>query len=447
MNNRKYTFVQYFFWLFAGSEIHILKTCETDYNRHARLGFIIFIVTLIAGCAGALAGYTFSGGHWELVKGSYKFTGGNIYASVTAGTIWALLIFGIDSNMVTTIKKDPNNPLQKWGSLFWSRAIIGFFIAAFISIPLEILIFHEDVLIQMEKDKANQIIDMKNKQTSIYDINALGKEQERKDKDKKAQDSIASLGCDNCSSYQEKKGESNNCEKELAPKKARYLNLKNEVQRMRREGNLNNVFFQKKNALQGAQSFYSNQQQICSALAKEASRICQKYKDSTQKLSNKADSAVKAVTLKVDNNKAKVDSITNSHSEQLTGLRGFTRQFVALEHASHEDVWVFVLLWLVRLIFIGLEILPTYTKLSTPIGDYDKAIRNAESLFEEKLKTDKLIGEYTERIRGVIESKRNHDAIQSMAEAENEIAAEIIDEWKRQEKLGLIDKVNNFRKG
>lgn len=56
----KYTPIQYFFWLFSGAEINILKDCPTDYNRQAGIGFTIFMTTLFAMFAGGYAGWYFS---------------------------------------------------------------------------------------------------------------------------------------------------------------------------------------------------------------------------------------------------------------------------------------------------------------------------------------------------------------------------------------------------
>ncbi len=45
---KKYSKIQYLFWLLSGAEISILKDCPTDYNRQAGIGFTIFMTTLLA---------------------------------------------------------------------------------------------------------------------------------------------------------------------------------------------------------------------------------------------------------------------------------------------------------------------------------------------------------------------------------------------------------------
>ncbi|MEI6529828.1 MAG: hypothetical protein WCN88_05575 [Candidatus Falkowbacteria bacterium] len=78
--------------------------------------------------------------------------------------------------------------------------------------------------------------------------------------------------------------------------------------------------------------------------------------------------------------------------------KGFTREYVALERASLDgwnsifdktkegDSAVFFLLWLIRFVFIVLEVLPTWYKLKTPVGDYDWALYSKEKVFAQKQK-------------------------------------------------------------
>ena len=55
----KYSRIQYFLWLVAGSEISVLKICPNDYNRHANIGLMIIITSLFAGMTAFIAGSTF----------------------------------------------------------------------------------------------------------------------------------------------------------------------------------------------------------------------------------------------------------------------------------------------------------------------------------------------------------------------------------------------------
>src|SRR5690554_5163803 len=129
-NKYKYSKIQYFFWLLSGAEISILKECPTDYNRQAGIGFTIFMTTLLAFCSGSYAGWFF-GESWT--------------SALVFGLIWASLIFSIDRSMVITMKKDPTKPKQNFWLAFLTRAVLAALIAFVISIPLELLIFKDNI--------------------------------------------------------------------------------------------------------------------------------------------------------------------------------------------------------------------------------------------------------------------------------------------------------------
>ncbi len=138
----KYSKTQYFFWLLSGAEISILKDCPTDYNRQAGIGFTIFMTTLLAFFSGSYAGYYF---------------GESYLSAIVFGIIWASLIFSIDRSMVVTLKKDPTKEKQNFWPAFLSRAVLAVLIAFIISIPLELLIFKENIELHMDKYKLDQV--------------------------------------------------------------------------------------------------------------------------------------------------------------------------------------------------------------------------------------------------------------------------------------------------
>ena len=143
-STKKYNYskIQYFFWLLSGAEISILKDCPTDYNRQAGIGFTIFMTTLLAFFSGSYAGYYF---------------GESYVSAILFGIIWASLIFSIDRSMVVTLKKDPTKEKQNFWPPFLSRAVLAILIAFIISIPLELLIFKENIDLHMDKYKLDQV--------------------------------------------------------------------------------------------------------------------------------------------------------------------------------------------------------------------------------------------------------------------------------------------------
>ena len=98
-----YSSIQYFFWLISGSEISALKKCPNDYNRHANIGFMIFMTAFFAFLTSYVAARTF-----------VKIEGTNDpdaslkqWGMIGFAFVWATLIFALDRSMVNSIKKDP----------------------------------------------------------------------------------------------------------------------------------------------------------------------------------------------------------------------------------------------------------------------------------------------------------------------------------------------------
>ena len=142
--------IKYFFWLLAGSDISVLEKTPTDQNRHANIGLAIFTKTIVAFITGSLAGAQFS------------LNSSNIWLqAIIFGGIWSLIVFTIDRNMVLTLKKDPKAKKQKLLIPLLYRIFLSAIISFFISIPLEIWIFKDEIQLQMTKDDDKKVLERK----------------------------------------------------------------------------------------------------------------------------------------------------------------------------------------------------------------------------------------------------------------------------------------------
>jgi len=136
------TTFQIFFWKVAGSEISILERCPTDWNKHVGIGMAIFMTTLLAFFSGAYAAYFFSE---------------SLLTSSAFGLLWAALIYSIDRSLVVTLKKTPDKKWYEYLLPFTLRGLLSLVIAFVISIPLELLIFEENIAIHMTNYKQKQV--------------------------------------------------------------------------------------------------------------------------------------------------------------------------------------------------------------------------------------------------------------------------------------------------
>lgn len=445
---------QKFFWLISGSEIHVLKDCKNDYNRHATMGFILFMTWLFATFAGGFAGWYF--GH--SLKPAFGF-----------GLMWGLMIYAIDRGMVVSLKKNPTIENQPFWFPFLTRAVLGIVIAFFISIPFEILIFNEDIKIQMEKDKDTELGNRLNVQNTIYDTKG---QETRLANDKKEVSSLEAKLNAPCPlpEYQIKQSEFISCVGESGVLLKKYKRSEQDYFFLRSQCPIDtatNKPILTSEARSARDKYISDKSdfnikdKLCLAIKKEADKISTEYFEDLSNKKGILDTLVSVNTVKLTSTTHKIDSIKLGYEKMLSGLDGFTRQYVALNNASKSNWSLLFLMWLVRFAFFVIEILPTLYKLKTPIGDYDRAIFYREAMFKEEMETDLeskkkseesrkkhdgIIAEKTERHRARKEVELNKELIDKVANIQMEIAISHLSEWEKREKDGTEKKIDDFIK-
>lgn len=475
---KKYSKIQYFFWLLSGCEISILKDCPTDYNRQAGIGFTIFMTTLLAFFSGSYAGYYF---------------GESYLTSFVFGLIWAALIFSIDRSMVVTMKKDPTKEDQNFWIPFLSRAVLAILIAFIISIPLELLIFKDSIDIHKNKFKQDKTLNIIYGQNTIEDIEGKKEISSNLESDINDVKSLLSKGePQNDLEYDKLKKDFNTANSKYSLLKKKYDNLNIATQ------NAYNVNKIKYNNLAKLRSNAKNQLTIYSKTELKPKEIL--YMDylnqwKTERKNELLDlgqekkvinDKIKKGNEKVEIAGTKIDSILSKHDNS------FVFNFMVLEDlakryrkvlkpkktAEKESVsnieisdslninnvfkinpskleWVneydsegatiFFLLWLIRILFFTIEILPTIAKIATPIGAYDRAIYKKEKDLE--LDLDEKTSEYLlnqQKLREIefeaeqkqlkdrvkIENELHKELITEIASVQNEVARKKIAEFK-----------------
>ena len=85
-------------------------------------------------------------------------------------------------------------------------------------------------------------------------------------------------------------------------------------------------------------------------------------------------------------------------------------------------------LWMIRLLFFIIEILPTVVKIVTPIGSYDRMVYAEEQQMMTYLESD----EYIERIRNMhdIELRSREEQLQKQHQIELELKSDILEKVK-----------------
>jgi len=453
-NSHYYSKIQYFFWLMSGAEINILKECPTDYNRQAGIGFTVFMTTILAFCSGSYAGYYFG----------ESYTVGVIF-----GIIWAALIFSIDRSMIVTLKKDPTkkNSKKAIAATFATRALLSLLIAFVISIPLELLIFNENIDLHMDKYKLDR----------VYDVQEAAKRNEsiKDKKDGLNLDSSIYNGLDATLTKGEPQGDTyyNKLKADINRRQQQYHEIKN---RFNRAQNATDRAYNAVPENGGLKDHTSNEWMIYVAKSLVRNKIRRELSEFDQsglnKLINKrneylsnwisetksklkeTESKIEQRNIAIDKGLASADSSKRIFSEKIKNKKGFVLRYMILEDLAttndsqnKEGKTIWFLLWFIRILFFVIEILPTVAKLATPIGSYDHAIYAKEKNFEHELEqrsVEYLIQqkalreiEYEgqqkqtkERIK--IEGNLHRELINEIAEAQNQVARQKIEDFKRQ---------------
>lgn len=455
-NKYKYSKIQYFFWLLSGAEISILKDCPTDYNRQAGIGFTIFMTTLLAFFSGSYAGYYF---------------GESYVSAIVFGTIWASLIFSIDRSMVVTLKKDPTRKKQNFWPAFFSRGVLALLIAFIISIPLELLIFKENIDLHMDKYKLDQ----------VYTVQQAAKRNEAiSDKQRiLSNDSLVLGKVETQLSHGEPQGdpEYNMLKSTIQTKQQEYDALLNRLNTARNEANraYNDVpTYYDDSSESNLKNRNSNQWTIYEnkiALRNQAQANLNKFdKKGLDELKKKRQDYITEWTTNlkeeqkrlneniiqtsssINEGLATADTAKNEFQDKIQDKKGFVLRFMVLENLATpnnpeipEGATIFFLLWLIRILFFTIEILPTIAKIATPLGAYDRAIYRKEQDLE--LELNQKTTEYLQQQKSLrdIEYEAEREQTKERSQIENNLHKELLTEIANVQNKIARDKIEEFK--
>lgn len=470
--------LQKILWNVAGAELPILEKCQTDHKKYSAIGATILMTAFIALCAGTSAAWFFT------QKGTNS--SGSFGWSLAFGFLWATLIFCIDRSLVITLKKKEDRKKTWWMIPFVSRAALAVIVALMVSVPLELVIFEDYIKGNEDNFDAKQVELLgeqlrSNSGENVLDarisgadttLNKLGKETERLGKD-----------VDNLQS------QINRLEAEKKnPQSSAYLNAKNRYDaalKRYNEASANyNTENRKEYPSQAALDRYSGQMKSAGsdmAAAKrdrdaaadawrrgkqeqidrltpqlEAKRTEKKQKD--QSYNTTLTSQLKDKERAQEAAKER-EIIEASKKEKLAEGNHFIRNFQILEYAVWQrdknrkltDVTQLLFLWLIRVLFFIVEILPTVVKIVSPVGSYERMVAAEENNLIEYMNS----GEYCDMIKNIHKlalstqeelQKQQHDAeielkkdiLDKVKTAQMEVAHLAIEKWKKQEKAKLL---------
>jgi hypothetical protein len=468
LNQSEPTWVQRFLWSVAGAEISILEECRTDHKKFSAIGTTILMTTLIAFFAGSSAAWYFS------IEGENGT--GNVWAAIVFGILWALLIFSIDRSLVITLKKDPTLAKQKFWVPLLSRAALACLIALMISIPLELYIFKGFISseskrfnVQMEKSFMFDTVEdsllntssqnLKNNNTYSAPLNnrelaltteILNIETELsllEAKKKQIPDSYQGYGI---------------ALMQYNQYKTILDNSKNKIigQDIANEDSIREMMNKEKGIVNSANKNWADdiENQIIAKGLRSKKREQVAKRDSVQKTIDKLTDI--QITINSDINKLNnsMKTKTTDYSIELKKSNRFINNFRVLEWAvwrkndsgGLSNPTELIFLWLIRLLFFIVEILPTVVKIATPIGTYDWRVHQEEkdlitylSSTDHQTHKQRINALKTNAKENAVEHQNDaektlrEDLIKKVSDAQKEVTEAYLNDWKERELKNL----------
>ena len=133
--------IMHFLWKCAGADSQILKFAPySDHIKAAGIGGVVLATTVMATVAMGFAMQTIFG---ENTKHGHE---GNLAITIPAALIWGMIIFNLDRFIVSTVKGDGTEKITpaEWGAML-PRLIMAIIIGLTISAPLETYIFQKEI--------------------------------------------------------------------------------------------------------------------------------------------------------------------------------------------------------------------------------------------------------------------------------------------------------------
>ena len=435
-----------FFWRIAGSNIEILKKCETEHSKHVQIGLMIFTTTVFAGFAGGLAGYEIGG---------QKFS-----SAIGFGLLWAFLIFSIDRTMVVSLSKNENKRLVHYIIATLIRVILAAIISFVISIPLEIQVFSEVISVQMKKKNIEEVKIYKENIAEIKNRAEIEGSLSQAQEQLKYRESQMNMPCQTAkcnslsSSIKNLENELKTAKQNLTTQKGKTGKAWNEwdkvplkykydddgrivktyrdksspkwrdyLREKRKQNTLEKQVTQRQNELDDEKD--NHKQAIFN------------YKIQQEQLRDQAIQDINDNRNKLEEVDSTISLNSDSLKNDLSDKKGFLRKYKAMTESIKDEPHLNFFLWLIRFLFFVIEILPTASKMLTPAGKYEELLKiqgdDLTKKFEKEINNSTILLEDQHEK----ESRLNQQILDSIAEAQSELAKEMINYWKKEQLSNL----------
>lgn len=369
-----------FLWLCAGVNKKQIRQCPTEYAKYAGQGGLILFTGLMAALSGGYAFFTI----FNSIPLAFAF-----------GLFWGLLIFNLDRFIVNTMYSDGKHTISGYELLAGlPRIIIAIFLGIVISTPLELKIFEDRIESQIAKDNRKRTTELMGE--DVYTLKTL-------DEDKAELASLQSQQRDlqdkfNIASEELKEEEDGNAASGIAGRGPHWrakADRKRDCER----------------ALADWNALYSDRMKD---LQEDIRRLNKNLEE------------------------------TRTKSDELGENKGFCVRYEAFSNIKKENESVRLVSLFIMLMFIIIEIAPTFFKMMVAAGPYDDLLR-AEAI-KKKAYADQVVAETTNELNAAIaistktneekeaiEIKNNKALLSKIADIQSEVLEVAIKQWREEE--------------
>ena len=368
-----------FLWTFAGVNKPILRQCPNEYAKYAGMGGTILGTAIMAAISGAYA---------------IHFVFENTLIAIAFGIFWGTLILNLDRFIVSTMYSDGKHTVS-WQELKSGlpRIIMAIFLGIVISTPLEMRLLEEGInnkMIEIQKERIKENM-------------------------------AATIQTDDLEDLILRKSE---IEKELKRRESNYMEQYKELQD-EEEGKA-------KSGVAGQGPMYKAKEDRLKVLE----NLYKEYKASTK-------NELSLLNTQIEERRRERNNQLESDKKNIK-KNGFHARYEAFARIDDNNPELTMVIWFIRMLFIIIEVAPVFFRMMIATGSYDELLR-AKAIYISKMaekQSREVTDEYetemrinTERNRSRLEAENqaNKQLYYGIANAQSEVIAKAIENWKKQE--------------
>ncbi len=391
-----------FLWICAGANRKVLRQCPTDYAKFAGIGGTILFTALMAMISGGYALY---------------FVFNSVVKAIAFGIFWGLLIFNLDRFIVNTMYSDGKDTISR--REFFSglpRIIMAIFLGIVISTPLEMKIFEDRINSQLVKDnieRSNQVREVGNAGNSSNKESLKDFEAQRK---------------------------------ELIAEKQRLDSERSAIDNELQKANRELMEEGEGTALSGRIGrgpIYREKEELRNRIENQLKSWDERHEADLERINASlatVNNQINNINNQINTNNNKIEEDAKNTTEE----NGFCVRYEAFSNVKKDNISLEIVSVIIMLLFIIIEIAPTFFKMMIASGPYDDYLR--AEMHRVRVLSDKRISDLNDEINTEIQisTQKNKERLEAevlanrklmerISNAQADLLQTAIDKWKEQE--------------